>query len=1353
MSIDPDSPSEAFPAALWPQHPDLFTSGSHCPSCFTPLGETRCQWCGLDVMMPLGADVFAASERVAEAIGERAELLTQMRAEQARAEAEAWAAYELETTQAAQEPVPVPQTVSTEQATLTGQAAQPEHWMPPAAFQAPGTSSVHEDLLPVGATTQHAAAVPGHVTAAADTAPAFAPPQPPAPGYVAGPGVPAEPAKSRRSGVQIFLLTIGVVLVAIMAIFFVLLAYVVASIEIRSILTAIAAVGAFGIAWLLRRKSLTGTAEGIGVLAIVLALVNIWLIRANDLFGSGGLNTPSYTGIALLVLAAVLLAVHRLTRLRVMTVAAASLAPLGVFFLVTGAFQPVWPDLAGWFGLLAAGATGLAWPLARHRPAEARILRLGGYAAAGIGIFSPLVAHENIWTPTALIASFAVLWAVTAAVGFRHRVPAIAGGAAAVPAAAPVNEPAPAPAAPARPALIDGWVSFSAVVFGIFGGLAAILAAVATHDALESAGRGAAVIVDWGAVVGLAPIYAALVSVCATWFISRRTTPAARRAAIVLTIPLAIMTGVSMVPATLFGLGQVLGLFVWSPGSWRFLPFEGRTGSFLGDSWWALVGVLGTAALLALALALLKVLTRFAAIPAAIAAVGLLGSAAMAGSVAAVAISLTAFAIAGTLTLGLLRVSPGLRPVLGISTVIAAVGTYGAGWLSAPVWPIAVGVATVLLVAVRAALAVSGRRTGATPRPILLAMITALAAALVLLALGWLTLWLVDIGAVPNVVNALDRGFWPTAVAAGLLLLAAFVGPMVPRPDARAVNWIAFTVVIVGAPVLLTLNATGNTDGLIVGTTAATIILTLVVAAGASWQLRRPVSTHPEAIALAIITPFALAWLAHMLVGAYARVTDVSQIAQIAAAVAALAAAVFGLLALSRRVVRANRIGWDAATLMVTLVVAGAAIISGGSLGWLALLIVACVPFIVASGDGDLFTGSSARRHIAWLSLPLAVGSLWQALFVREVTVVEWYTLPLAAALIGLATVIAWRRPTTNGSSGRTALVVAGATIAAVPSILVSDSGTLWRPIILIAAGALLAIASLDVPRTFAAIPVRLVALVTGLAAVGVPGYLRGMAVIREAGAAGWQLEAWIAPGVVVAAVVTIVFAVRNRTTAWSLPVLYPLALLGLPELAAVTAGEHAQTRILALITVVGATHVIAAVMRTAPLALLLGWASAAALAVVGLAGLAFTAATPFELITMPIAVALISAGIIRLHKYAGRRTWPELGVGIAVLLVPSYLANFWVPPLWRVIGLGVVCIVILLVAVWRKWQAPLLIAGGVLVLHALAQLWPWISTVYSALWWLWLGIGGVILIVIAATYEKRMRDFKSVALRIGALR
>ena len=64
------------------------------------------------------------------------------------------------------------------------------------------------------------------------------------------------------------------------------------------------------------------------------------------------------------------------------------------------------------------------------------------------------------------------------------------------------------------------------------------------------------------------------------------------------------------------------------------------------------------------------------------------------------------------------------------------------------------------------------------------------------------------------------------------------------------------------------------------------------------------------------------------------------------------------------------------------------------------------------------------------------------------------------------------------------------------------------------------------------------------------------------------------------------------------------------------------------------------------------------------------------------------------------------------------------------------------------------MVGTAVLLFHLVTQLWQSLRLVYETLpWWLWLGVAGVIIIVLAARYERRIANLRMVALRIGSLR
>ena len=164
---------------------------------------------------------------------------------------------------------------------------------------------------------------------------------------------------------------------------------------------------------------------------------------------------------------------------------------------------------------------------------------------------------------------------------------------------------------------------------------------------------------------------------------------------------------------------------------------------------------------------------------------------------------------------------------------------------------------------------------------------------------------------------------------------------------------------------------------------------------------------------------------------------------------------------------------------------------------------------------------------------------------------------------------------------------------------------------------------------------------------------------------------------------------------------------------------------------------------------------AAIAAAVFGVAALVLYGVTPVELVTVPPALGLIALGARALRRTPRARTWPTLGPGLALLTVPSLLHDFFGDAdLWRVVALGIVAIALVVIgAVWRL-QAPLVLGSVVLLIHGVAQLWPWISSTYVYVpWWLWLGIGGALLIYLAARYESSMRALRTSFTAVASLR
>ncbi|MFF1874217.1 SCO7613 C-terminal domain-containing membrane protein [Kitasatospora herbaricolor] len=141
------------------------------------------------------------------------------------------------------------------------------------------------------------------------------------------------------------------------------------------------------------------------------------------------------------------------------------------------------------------------------------------------------------------------------------------------------------------------------------------------------------------------------------------------------------------------------------------------------------------------------------------------------------------------------------------------------------------------------------------------------------------------------------------------------------------------------------------------------------------------------------------------------------------------------------------------------------------------------------------------------------------------------------------------------------------------------------------------------------------------------------------------------------------------------------------------------------------------------------------------------------EAYTLTVAVAALVIGVLHRRRFPGAGSWPAYGPGLGLGLLPSLLA-VWADGGWlRPLLLGSAALVVTVLGGRLRLHCPLLLGGATLLLVAVHELAPAVVQVLGLLpRWVPLAAAGLLLLVLGATYEQRLRDARRLRTSLSRL-
>ncbi|MFI7087192.1 SCO7613 C-terminal domain-containing membrane protein [Streptomyces anulatus] len=395
-------------------------------------------------------------------------------------------------------------------------------------------------------------------------------------------------------------------------------------------------------------------------------------------------------------------------------------------------------------------------------------------------------------------------------------------------------------------------------------------------------------------------------------------------------------------------------------------------------------------------------------------------------------------------------------------------------------------------------------------------------------------------------------------------------------------------------------------------------------------------------------------------------------------------------------------------------------------------------PWYTAGGAGARRRPSGAALRGAAGAGALALG--WGALLLAGVVLDVPYAVAVAGetALVGgLLALVVRGAESGRGASAVPVTALVGAVSGAVSIGLLSLASegaayAVFGALTVLFAGAAVRVGA-EVPRAVFAVA----SVVWGTVLTGFAGRSLDLAP-HEA-----------APLVLLVPAVTVLLGARLRRNPVALPVELAGALGALVAVGLAVSDAPFLALVLALCGVLAAGAAVRPERR--PVA---GYLAAALFVLATWVRLAASEVSFPEAYTLPVTVPALVVGALRRRRDPEASSWTAYGPGLAATLLPS-LAVAWTDTDWlRPLLLGVAALVITLLGARYRLQALLVLGGVVLALDGLHELAPYVAQVAGALpRWLPPALAGLLLLVVGATYEQRLRDARRLKDALGRMR